>query len=409
MVLCGLFSELTKGNSSPNSNGTNTSPAKRVQTNMRSLYSSDLSSYTSACKKYSSLKSFDSSLHERTNSIISSLAAQAKTQSLNLESLMEVYGYLLELNQDTVRVIIESKEDVLKNNNLKALVDVYFKSTSKTLDFCNTVETCVKKAEISQLIIRFAVKQFETETVDTDLGESKKKKYAKTLEELNKFKAMGDPFDGEFLTQYESVYEQQVLLLDELRKLKVKLGKKQRNIKTWRILSNVVFVTAFVTVFVLSVVAAAMMAPPVLSAVASGLTTPIEVVGVWCNKMWKEYEKAVKKQRGLVLTMELGVQANNVTMVNIKFEVENLSIRISSILKTVDFAVEREENEMATRFAMQEIKKKVEGFTEKIEEVGERAANCSKLIALGRLVVLGHILSLHIVEGGAANTIISGV
>ncbi|KAL9284783.1 UPF0496 protein [Arabidopsis thaliana] len=62
---------------------------------------------------------------------------------------------------------------------------------------------------------------------------------------------------------------------------------------------------------------------------------------------------------------------------------------------------------MATRFAMQEIKKKVEGFTEKIEEVGERAANCSKLIALGRLVVLGHILGLHIVEGGAANIISS--
>lgn len=394
-----------KGNSSSN---TNASPVEKVQTNVRSKYSSDLSSYTSACKKYSSLKSFDSSLHERTNSVISSLASQAKTQSLSLESLMEVYKYLLELNQDTVRVIIESKEAVLKNNDLKALVNVYFKSTSKTLDFCNTVQNCVKKAEISQLLIRFAVKQFETETVDTDLGGSKKKKYAKTLEELNKFKSMGDPFDAEFVTQYESIYDQQVLLLDELRKLKVKLDKKQRNVKTWRILSNVVFVTAFVAAFVLSVVAAAMIAPPVLSAVASGLTTPIEVVGMWCNKMWKEYEKAVERQRGLVSSLERGAQANNVTIVNIKFEVDNLSIKISSILKTVDFAVEREEDEMATRFAMQEIKKKVEGFTEKIQEVGERAANCSKLIALGRLVVLGHILGVRIVETEALS-IISGV
>ncbi|XP_019088309.1 PREDICTED: UPF0496 protein At5g66670-like isoform X1 [Camelina sativa] len=405
MAFSGLFSELMKGNSSSNSGGTNGLPVKPIQTKLRSKYSSDLSSYTSACTKYSSLKTFDSMIHKRTKSVFSSLDAQAKTQSLNLESIMEVYGYLLELNQDTVRVIIESKEAVLKNKDLKDLVDVYFKSTSKTLDFCNTVQKCVKKAEISQLVIRLAVKQFETET---DVREGKKKKYAKTLEELNKFKSLGDPFDGEFLTQYESIYDEQILLLDELRKLKVKLDKKQRNLKTWRIVSNVVFVTAFVAAFVLSVVAAAMVAPPVLSAVASGLTTPIDVVGMWCNNMWKVYEKAVERQRGVVSSLESGAQANNELMVNIKFEVEKLSERISSILMTIDFAVEREEDEMAMGLAMQDIKKKVEGFTAKIKEVGERADNCSKLIALGRLIVVGHILGVHIVETEALS-IISGV
>ncbi|EOA12536.1 hypothetical protein CARUB_v10026516mg [Capsella rubella] len=405
MVFCGLFSELMAGNSSSNSSGTNASPVETVQTKMRSKYSPELSSYTSACKKYSFLKSFDSLLHKRTYNVISSLDTQAKTRSINLESLMGVYGYLLELNQDTVRVIIQNKDAVLKNKDLKSLVDIYFKSTSKTLDFCNTVQKCVKKAEISQLIIRFAVKQFETET---DLGVGKKNKYAKTLEELNKFKSMGDPFDGEFVTQYESIYDEQILLLDELRKVKEKLDKKQRNVKTWRIVSNVVFVTAFVAAFVLSVAAAAMVAPPVLSAVASGLTTPIEVVGMWCNNMWKKYEKAVERQRGVVSSLERGAQANNVMMVNIKFEVDNLSIRISSILKTVDFVAERKEDETATRVAMQDIKNQVEEFTEKIKEVGERANNCSKLIALGRLVVMGHILGVSIVEREAVS-IISGV
>ncbi|KAL1204298.1 hypothetical protein V5N11_029496 [Cardamine amara subsp. amara] len=388
MVCCGLLWELM------NRNGTNASPVKTVQTNMLSKYAAELSSYTSACKTDSSLKSFDSSLHQRTISVISSLAAQAKTQSLNLDSLMEVYGFLLELNQDAVRVIIESREDVWKNKDLKSLVDVYFNSTSRTLDFCNTVENCVKKTDISQLIIRFAVKQFETESVDTKVEGIKKEKYAKTLEELNKFKAMGDPFDGEFVTQYKSVYEQQVFLLKELRKLKAKLDKKHRNVKTWRILSNVVFVSTFVSVFVLSVVAAAMIAPPVVSAVAAGLIVPIEVTGKWCGKMWKEYERAVKRHKGLVLSLELGARVNSVAMGNIIFEVENLKIRISSILKLVEFAVQREEEEMATRLAMEEIMKKVDGFTEKIEQVGENAARCSKLIALGRLLVLGHILSL---------------
>ncbi|KFK28345.1 hypothetical protein AALP_AA8G504100, partial [Arabis alpina] len=321
--------------------------------------------------------------------VLNSLASRADAQSLSVDSLMEVYGFLLELSQDAVSVIIESREDVWKNKDLRSLVDVYFKSTSKTLDFCNTVENCVKKTEISQLIIRFAVKQFEAEDLE---GNKKKNKYAKTLEELNKFKAMGDPFDGEFVTPYESVYEEQVLLLEELRKLKVKLDKKQRNVKTWRILSNVVFATAFVSVLVLSVVAAAMSAPPVISAVAAGSTAPIEVVGKWFNDMWKEYEKAVKRQRGLVLSIEIGAKVNNVVTENIRVEVDKLRIKILWILETVEFAVEREEEEVATRLAMQEIKKKVDGFTEKIEEVGENAAKCSKFIALGRLLVLGHIL-----------------
>ncbi|CAH8281075.1 unnamed protein product [Arabidopsis lyrata] len=395
MELCGCLPELMTGESSSKRNGPNTLPVKAVRTDMRSKYSSDLSSYTSACMKDSNLKSFDSSLHQRTNIIITSLAARAETQSLNLDSLMEVYGFLLELNQNAVRVIIESREDVWKNKDLKSLVDIYFRSTSKTLDFCNTVENCVKRTEISQLIIRFAVKQFETESEDTDLGENnKKKKYAKTLEELNKFKAMGDPFNGEFVTQFDSVYDQQVLLLEELRKQRKKLDKKQRNVKTLRTLSNVFFATAFVSVLVLSVVATTMSAPPVVSAVASGSTAPIEITGKWFSQMWKKYERAVKRQRGLVLLMESRAQVNNEAMKNVRSEVDELRIRVSLILETVEFAVEREEEEEATRLAMQGIKKHVDGFTEKMEEVGENAAKCCKFIALGRLLVLEHILRL---------------
>lgn len=50
-----------------------------------------------------------------------------------------------------------------------------------------------------------------------------------------------------------------------------------------------------------------------------------------------------------------------------------VKIRFSFIPETVEFAVEEEE-EVATRLAMQEIMKKVEGITEKIKEVGETAA-----------------------------------
>ncbi|KAF2554310.1 hypothetical protein F2Q68_00035566 [Brassica cretica] len=391
MVFCGLFSPLMNC-IKPNSINKNTS---LVRTDMSSKYSSDLKYYTSACQQDSDLKTFDSSLHKRTNSVMKLLADQAKSQSISQGSLivMEVYEFMLDLNRDVVKEIIESREDVRNNKDLTSLVDVYFKNTSKTLDFCNTVQNCVKIAENSRLIIRYAVKQFEAESED-----AKRNKYAKTLEELNKFKAVGDPFDGELLTQYESVCEEQDLLLEELGKLRAKLDKKQRNLKTWRRLSNVVFITAFVSVLLLSVAAAALSAPIVLTAVAAGLTPSIEVVGKWSNGMWKKYEKAVRRQRELVPKVETGAKINRIATDSIRLEVENLRIKLKFILETVDFAVEREgggeEDEEATRLAMQEIKKKVEGLTEKIKEVGQHTDRFSKVISSERRLVLQHILSL---------------
>ncbi|CAH8332723.1 unnamed protein product [Eruca vesicaria subsp. sativa] len=383
MVLCGLLSPLMsciKPNTSP------------VPTDMRSKCSPYLKYYTSACQQDSDLKTFDTSLHQRTASLMKLLTDQAAKsgQSISQVSLMDVYEFLLDLNRDVVKEIVESREDVRKNKDLTSLVDVYFKNTSKTLDFCNTVQNCVKRAEESRLIIRYAVEKFEAESVNT----KKKKKYAKTMEELNKFKAKGDPFDGEFLTQYKSFYEEQVLLLEELSKLKAKLDKKQRNVKIWRRLSNVVFITAFVSVLLLSVAAAALSAPLVLAAVAAGLSKPIEVVGEWCNEMWKKYEKAVKRQRDLVSTVETGARVNNIVTDNIRMEVDNLRIKLKFIMESVEFAVEREEDEVATRLAMQEIEKKVDGLTEKIKEVGQHADKFSEVISSGRRLVLNHILSL---------------
>ncbi|KAL9284782.1 hypothetical protein AtEden1_Chr5g0155051 [Arabidopsis thaliana] len=51
MEFCGCLSELMNGESSSKRNGPSTLPVKEVRTDMRSKYSSDLSSYTSACKK----------------------------------------------------------------------------------------------------------------------------------------------------------------------------------------------------------------------------------------------------------------------------------------------------------------------------------------------------------------------
>ncbi|CAF1985869.1 unnamed protein product [Brassica oleracea var. botrytis] len=192
MMFCGDLSPLM--NCIKPSSNKNTS---LVRTDMRSKYSSDLEYYTSSCQQDSDLKTFDSSLHQRTTSVMKSLADQAaKSQSISQGTLMEVYEFPLDLNRDV------------------------------------------------------------------------------------------------FLTQCESVYEQQVLLLEELGKLKAKLDKKQRNVKIWRRLSK------------------------------------------------------------LVLSVETGARVNKIARKNYE---SKLRIRISSVLETVEFAVEREEDEVAMILAVQEI------------------------------------------------------
>lgn len=357
---------------------------------MASIYSSDLTSYKSACKEDPDLQSFDSSLHSRTNRVINSLASGAESRSLSFEALIEVSGCLLEMNQEVVKFIIESREDVWDNKDLTSLVNAYFDSSIKTLDFCNAVDHCVKRARIGQMIIQFAVKQFEMESSSPEPGASK---YAKTLQELNKFKASGDPFDGDFFMLFESVYEQQVMLLETLHKQKRKLDKKLKNIKHWKKISNVVFVTAFVSVLIFSVVAAAIAAPPVVTAVAAALAVPLGSVGKWCSHLWKKYETAVRRQKDVVLSMKVGAHITMRDMENIRVHVDKLKIEMEAMMQRVDFAIEEGEEEVAVRLSMQEISKRFDVFTERIEEVGENAAKFSKDITLARTIVLRHILS----------------
>ncbi|ESQ31146.1 hypothetical protein EUTSA_v10004318mg [Eutrema salsugineum] len=392
-MFLGLFTKSMEDKSNSSRNRSNTPPLEQIRTDMGSLYSADLSAYKSACREDPDLQSFDSSLHQRTNRVINSLASGAETRSLSFDALIEVSGCLLEMNQEVVRFIIESREDVWDNKDLTCLVNAYFDSSIKTLDFCNAVDHCVKRARIGQMIIQFAVKQFEIESSAKTSVEPGTNKYAKTLQELNKFKASGDPFDADFFLLFESVYEQQVLLLEILHKQKRKLDRKLKNIKHWKKISNVVFVTAFVSVLIFSVVAAAIAAPPVVTAVAAALAVPIGSVGKWCNHLWSKYETAVKGQKDIVLSMRIGAYVTMKDMENIRVHVDRLKIEMESMMHKVDFAIKEEQEEAAVRLSMHEISNKFDVFTERIEEVGENAAKCSKDITLARTIVLRHILS----------------
>ncbi|KAG5241288.1 hypothetical protein OIU76_024488 [Salix suchowensis] len=360
-------------------------PSPLLQANTNSQLTADLSSYEDACKRDPELQSFDATLHERTNHVINNLAAGVEIRSLG--SFKEVTNCLLEMNQDVVKVILESKEDIWNNPELFGLVEEYFKNSVKTLEFCTALESSLKRAQNSQLIIQLAIKQFEEE-VEMQDG-AVEKKFEKTVEGLQKFKAAGDPFTPQFFPLFQSVYEQQVSMLKKLLSRKKKLDKKLKSMKTWRRVSNVLFVSAFVSVLIFSVVAAAVAAPPVVTALAGAMAVPIGSVGKWCNSLWNRYEKALKEEKGLVSSMLFGTCFTIKDMDSIRVLVNKFQVEIESLLNNADIAIREED---AVKLVIDEIKTKMAVFMEIIEDLAVHADKCNRDISQARTVILNRIL-----------------
>ncbi|KAK3224045.1 hypothetical protein Dsin_011070 [Dipteronia sinensis] len=362
-------------------------PSPPLQGNIDSQFVAELSSYEADCGLDPDLKSFDINLHERTSRVINTLSTGVEGQFLSFDSLKEVIESLLEMNQDAASVILECKEDIWSNRDLFGLVKEYFENSVNILDFCTALDNCLKRARHSQLIIQLAVKKFEEEA-ELQCGVDEKR-YVKTLDELNRFKEAGNPFTDEFFALFQSVNKQQMSMLFKLQKRKKKLDKKLKNMKTWRRVSNVLFVSVFVSVLIFSVVAAAIAAPPVVTALAAAMAVPIGSVGKWCNSLWKRYEDEAKKEKLLLASLHVNTKIQIEDMKNINALVDKLKIGIDSFMYSADVALKEED---ALKLAIDDIKKKLEMFMETIEVLGEHADKCSRDIRQARTVISQRIV-----------------
>lgn len=347
-------------------------------------YKAGLSSYEAACRLDPDLQSFDETLQHRTSQVINTLATGVEVRALSLYSLKEVTGCLLEMNEEVVRIILDCKQDIWKNQELFELVEEYFENSLQTLDFCTALEKCLKKARDSQLLIHVALQQFEEED-----GGLEKKKYVRTMEELKNFKAAGDPFTEEFFQILGSVYKHQIVMLDKLQAQKSKLDKKLKSVKAWRKVSNIIFAATFAAVLICSVVAAAMAAPPVAAALAAATSIPLGSMGKWFDSLWKKYEDALRGQKEVISSMQVGTYVAIKDLDNIRVLVDRLEEELKSLLGNADFALKEEE---AVKIGIEEIKKKLVVFMKSIEDLGENADRCSRDIRRARTVVLQRII-----------------
>ncbi|GFQ00945.1 upf0496 protein at4g34320 [Phtheirospermum japonicum] len=348
------------------------------------LSTAELNSYEAACKLDADLQTFDTTLQARTNNVINALASGVEVRALSFDSLREITESLLDMNQEVVKVILDCKKDIWKNQELFELVEEYFENSLNTLDFCAALEKCLKSARDSQLLIHIALQQFE----DDDHGAEGHFRYSKTLQELKSFKNAGDPFTEDFFVIFQSVYRQQMVMLEKLQSKKNKLDKKLKSIHAWRKVSSIIFAATFAAVLICSVVAAAMAAPPVAAALAAATSIPLGSMGKWIDSLLKNYENAVKGQKEVINCMSVGTYITIKDLDNIRVLVDKLEIEIESLLKSADFGVD----EGSVKFAVEEIKKKLVVFMKNIEELGAQADNCSRDIRRARTVILQRII-----------------
>ncbi|XP_073278881.1 UPF0496 protein 1-like [Primulina huaijiensis] len=351
----------------------------------------DLNSYEAACRDDPDLRSFDSTVQLRTARAINSIAVDVEVRALSLDSLRDVTESLLEMNHEVVQIILRNKTDIWKNQELFDLVNDYFENSLLTLDFCTALDSCLKKAGIVESIINIALKKFEEEHYGEYSGEGPVKNYSKTVEELSRFREAGDPFTQEFFKAFNSVYSKQILMLEKLQTKKKKLDKKLKKLKAWKKVSNVIFVSAFVSVLICSVVAAAVTAPPVVVALAAAAAVPLGSMGKWLNSIWKNCEKDLMRQRELISSMQIGSYIIIKDLDSIRILVEKFRIKIESLLGNAEFAV-REDDEVVV-IAMKEIRKEVDGFIKTIHDLSHHANKCTQETRMARTLILRRIIN----------------
>ncbi|KAK4416286.1 hypothetical protein Salat_2454100 [Sesamum alatum] len=349
----------------------------------------DLSSYEAACRADPDLRTFDSTLQVRTSRAINSIAVGLEVRSLSLDSLSEVTELLLEMNQEVVKIILQNKRDIWKNKELSDLVDDYFENSLLTLDFCTSLDACLKRAGHIESIINVALRKFQEEHYAVS-EEGSVKNYTRTLEELRNFRTAGDPFTSEFFKVFNSVYAQQLLMLERLQAKKRKLDRKLRKLKAWRKVSNVIFVVAFASVLICSVVAAAVTAPPVVTALAAAAAVPLGSMGRWLNSIWKKCERDLRGQREIISSMQIGSYIVIKDLDSIRVLVDKFQIEIEALLANADFAMRGEE---AVVIAVDEIRKKVDSFIKTIHDLSEHANKCTQETRMARTLILRRIIN----------------
>ncbi|CBI32550.3 unnamed protein product, partial [Vitis vinifera] len=119
-----------------------------------------------------------------------------------------------------------------------------------------------------------------------------------------------------------------------------------------------------------------------------GPSLPLGTMGKWIDSLLKNYENALKGQKEVISSMQVGTYVAIKDLDTIRVLIDRLEIEIESLLQTTDYVIKEE----AVKFGIEEIKKKLGVFMKNVDDLGVQADMCSRDIRRARTVVLQRII-----------------
>ncbi|KAK3416084.1 hypothetical protein EUGRSUZ_H01914 [Eucalyptus grandis] len=173
----------------------------------------------------------------------------------------------------------------------------------------------------------------------------------------------------------------------KLEACKKKLDKKVKSAQTWRWVTIAIFVTVFVSTFILSVVKVDKAWRHVVVTLAAALSGPIVTFGKWCDSWWKTHQRKREGKKNLIDLMNVGTRISIEDLKTIRSLVSKVETEIASILQNADLAL----GEEAVELGILEIKKMVE-VVKTIKDLSIRATKSSREIQTARRVISKRIM-----------------
>lgn len=304
-----------------------------------------------------------------------------------LDTLKGMTIQINKTNEQAVKTILNAfqrKKHMWKDQKMFDLVKDYFSNSFLLSELCNAFEDCLKRASDRQLILRVAVELFKGEEKN---GDGSSNRYARALEELNKFRNTEDPF-AKFSQVLDKVIMKQKSLVDKLNRHDKKFKYWVLGINLGRIISGTIFMSAAFTLTILAVLVKVAGMPamaPLFGVVASAsfsICTSIESLS-------KSYVDELKRKIRLISSMKQSAFIVLNDSLEIRNAVDKLERLLQSLMENVDFA--NGEDGAAVGLMFGEIERSMQIFKETLEDLGKYASTCSKHLKNGRLLIQNKI------------------
>ncbi|KAD3067620.1 hypothetical protein E3N88_35500 [Mikania micrantha] len=273
---------------------------------------------------------FGETLQARAGNVVSNLDAGVKDTTISFDLEKEIST---EINQDEVKVVLNSNKGIWKSQKLVHLVEDYLETNLETLDLCDSVMTSLKRVRETHLLILEALHHFD----DEDLAQENN--YWKTLYNLKNLKAVGDVFTKDFFWIFNFVHRKQIAFLERLQLKKARL---------YKVLDQ-----------------------------------------TWVYSLLKNHKNGTKMRKEVISFMQRGSFIAMSDLDKIKILVERLEISIESLMMNADSAIR---TEVAVRIVMNDIQRELKSFSGHVDQLGETANLCIVNIRKARSVLLQRII-----------------